>query len=407
MKKNLLITILILCGFYANVLAQLPKTSTAEDPIWYFIHLKGSDEKRFGRVLKLTGTYIYGDYLLNLTSTLNRNAALWRFEKHGNNYTIINRRTNQSLDITKAPTEIEDDLNIATLAANPSVSWSIVTAGNYFQIKSSSGVYLHQTNDGGNRNFVIMTLDDDEWAFSDDSYFQFLEYKSDNALQISDDKESHWYRIVSGNPNFKNKCITDISAGLSEKIKFELKDSVKDNTYQQWKLIKPINTSTGTTYFVNKATGNIIVPEYDFNGFYNAQSATTTDNKLGWTLGYLASNQYIVSGFNEAGVKGYLNVASSLLEPTYLSDNIFNSSYSWAFEKLYSGPETSILYPDADNFPDHIKVYTIDKRIIVEGTDNYLISHISGTRISNDQYLATGVYLVTIEGQKTIAILVK
>ncbi|NDV46475.1 hypothetical protein D0T49_05395 [Paludibacter sp. 221] len=403
MKNSTLFLICLSIIFSLKIAAQLPETSTATDPTWYYIQVKGEGE-RAGRALCKIGNDVYGRHLSDIVTNSDRDNYLWRFEKSGNNYNIINKAAANMLDIRTA-TEIEENIKIATLKQNSPTSWEFIPYNDYFQIKASTGdFYLHQANNGGKRDFVIM-MEGEYWGSSNNSYFQFLSY-NDIPPKISE-STNYWYYIFSGNPQY-NKCITDIEAGSSEKIKFELQDQTENNKHQQWKLIKPINATDEKVYFVNRATKQIIQTEYDFNGYYCAQSVSSVDATNGWQVSYLGLNQFSISGYNNYNTIGYLNVSSTESPAETIPDDMLNTSFSWIFkEELNPGKDDDTGLDIVSKNPfDTIDVYTVDRKIIVDGTDDYVVTNMYGIRVNADQQLAAGVYLVTIQG-KTLSILVK
>ena len=400
MKKKLFFVLLCLTTFFCQKIAaqeQLPTVSTAENPVWYYCKVKGTGT-RVDRILMVANNDVYGRFLSSITTATQRNNCLWRFEKSGNAYVIINKQTNKKLSVR---TDATKNIDVATVEENPDVTWEINPYNDSFQIKASSGKYIYQADDSSNRNFLIMLS---AAGTSANANYTFLPY-NDELPEISDTKDI-WYYIFSGNPEYKNKCITDINETGSGIVKFEIQDKQENNNYQQWKLIKPINATNDNVHFVNRATNNIIQTRYDFDGYYNVQSTDNAENSNGWQLTFINLDQFQISGKDETEITGYLNASLNQGEaaPIPLKTEFLNSNYSWRFEKAKGG--TSIEEIDVPDPFDNIRIYVINKRIVVEGTDDYMLTHISGMRMPKDRELHTGVYLVTIQG-KTKSVLVK
>ena len=403
MKKiTLLILFCVSVCFFQKAVAQseLPEVSTSENPIWHYIQVVGTDATRKDKVFSITSSDGYYDLyavdLSTLTTTSRKNLSLFRFEKNADgSYKIIHRSTNRELDIrTKASS------TIGTVVDNSSLSWKLNAYNNAYQILSSDGKYLFVGGSTVDYDVTTSTL-----GTSNNALFKFLVYNN-TTPEISDTTDV-WYYIYSGQTGNKNKCITDVNETGSGVVKFTLTDKENNNNAQQWKVIKPTNDTNSTLHFVNRATGNIIQTAYDFTGYFNAKSTTDVEKSNGWKLTFIDFDQFRISGLDNTGTTGYLN-ASSTTERAELipsSSNFVNSAYAWRFKKVDSGTSIDkIETNETSNLFDNVKVE--NKRIIVEGIDNYTISHISGISVQKNIELPVGVYLVTING-KTKSYLVK
>ncbi|MCC8147335.1 MAG: hypothetical protein LIO93_13075 [Bacteroidales bacterium] len=402
-KRVLLILFSLLAVFSQKISAQavLPEASTAEKPVWYYFQVKGSD-LRAGRIFHLNGSDVYGKLFSEIVGS--RNRYLWRFEKNDDgSYTIISRQGNKQLD-----TRFDSAKNaeIITAVDSSSVTWELVEYKNNWLIKSSSGRYAVQAGAGSNMEYVIMAS---TFGSTDNGSYSFLLY--DNTTPEISDTKDIWYYIKSAEPTLAKDqaCITDINADESSPVKFEVLAKEQDeekSKFQQWKVIKPENATNNNVFFVNRQTGNIIQTAFDYNGYFNAQSTDDIENSNGWTLTFIDRNQFKISGLDSQNVTGYLN-ASFTNEPAGLipgNSEFLNSAFAWAFELV--SPRTSMEdVPTPDPFAD-VKVKIIERRIYVEGTDDYMVSHISGIRVAKDVQLPIGVYLITIQG-KTKSYLVK
>lgn len=406
--RTFIITLLICCSF-GKLSAQLPETSTKTDPIWYFIQVKGSGE-RADRIFQAGDDAVWGIQIAPPFSETELNRCLWRFEKTDDLYTIYNRHNDYKLSLDTLATL---NLLTASVKENPTVEWEITTNGDYFNFTSKSKTStdrrnnrsLFQTDNTNNRNYVIMTvLSTSSSVNTDNALFHFKKY--DSSLPQVSESEDIWYYINSANPLYTNKCITDINAAQSNLAKFEVQDKQSDNHYQQWKVIRPINATEDINHFMNRATGNIIQTRADYNGYFNAQSTNSVENSNGWSIEYLFFDQFSISGKDDDGIDGYLNVSSTLEPAQSLPEiaNFINSSFSWTFEKV--GTNTSIPEIEKEDPFSNVRIYVQNRRIIVEGADDYRVTHISGIRISKDGELPVGVYLVTIKN-KTKTVLVK
>lgn len=397
-KKILFILVCFFATISQTVLAQaeLPEISTSEKPVWYYFQVKGTDVRK-DRIFYLKGSDVYGELFSNVTT--NRNRFLWRFEKNNDgSYAIICKQGNKKLDIRY---DTDKKTNILTVADAPSVNWSLVERKGMWQIKSTTDMYAVQA--GSSLEFVVSAS---SFGASDNATYGFLKY--DNAKPEVSGEKSIYYYIKSADPSLSEACITDINETGTSAVKFKVQaketdlDKVK---FQQWKMIKPENVTGTNVFFVNRATGNIIQTAYDFNGYFNAQSTDNFENSNGWAITFLDFTQFKISGLDTNGQTGYLN-ASSMDKSADLipaASDFVNSSYAWTFE--VADILTSIQNPEPDPF-DEVEVKIIDKRIYVDGTEDYAVYHISGIPVDKNVELPIGIYLVTIQG-KTKSYLVK
>ncbi|MDH8702238.1 hypothetical protein M2138_001598 [Dysgonomonadaceae bacterium PH5-43] len=406
-KKVLLILFCFMVALSPELMAQseAPKTSTAANPVWYYVKVKGSIATRQDRLFSVSGNDVYGGYMKDVTSS-NRNYYLWRFEEDGDSYKIISKRSNRVLSIkTDADKKTDILTTITSRADTTGLSWSVIahaTKKGYFQIKSSTGKFATQSS--SSLEYVIQAAAS---GITDNSLFHFILCDDTPPTASTNDNEV-WYYINSAQTGNTDKCITDINASANDAVKFELlpKGTNKDENYnQQWKIVKP-TTASSVMHFVNRETGNVINTAYDYNSYFNAQSTSDIEESNGWRLTFINLTQFKISGLDANGITGYLNASSTLspAEEIPTTEEFFDSAFAWTFE-LVDKPNSIDEIP-VTNPLENVNFRVEDRRIIVEGTDNYSVYHISGFKVSKDIQLPVGVYLLNING-KTISILVK
>lgn len=389
--------------FQQKAFAQLPEVSTASDPIWYYIQVLGIDDDREGRVFTVEGTTVSGRKIVNSTNLAEVNLQLWRFEKSGDNYIIINRATGQKADITYDATRT---ISHISLSDNPITEFKITELGDYYNIiitNIASGgkadeIYAHQANKGGDgkRDYVIMMVGND-YANALNSSFSFVLFE-DFEIEYSTNDSEVWYNIVSAKEEYKNQSIADNTNATNPEYAFTINNTLSDARNQQWKIIK---RSDNLVEFINRETNNVIVTKSEMNGAYNiTQFAINTENSSGWNLTYLGSGQYSISGEEEDLVTRFLNASVADDAPdVYNAKEAKDSGFAWQFKK----PETvSINNPGGSD----VKIYSINGYIFVEGADDYTINNLMGTPVKPNSQVPTGVYIVTVNGATT-KILVK
>lgn len=161
-----------------------PKVSTTDAPTWYQIQVKGSDTDRNDKVLSLSdeasGFRIYGaGQMFSEEDELNK--QLWRFENSDGNFKIINR-FDEGKSVSIASWE-EKTISVAVGSSTPK-EWELIPSTNisagYYLIKDAAGgnePYLHQANNYGGREFVVMTTGSG-YGTGMDSQFRFVKFGS-------------------------------------------------------------------------------------------------------------------------------------------------------------------------------------------------------------------------------------
>lgn len=409
MKKRIIFILSLLAICFSKGFCQLlPAISTAENPIWYYIQVEGESD-RANRVFTAENGKVYGRAMTTSLEESKIAAQLWRFEMQNNKYTIINKSTGKEID---AGYDSGKEISNLTLSTKASAKWEFTKNGNYFNIKStkvptggsSSNIYVHQGSNWGNRNYVVM-LENSSYNGTANSKFKFVEFKK-YEIQFSTEDKEIWYYITSANREYENKCITDATKQGLPYIQFSLTTTDKNDEYQQWKAVKK-STAANEQYMhlINKATKNLIQAKSTENEFYKYTQATTNLSlDKGWTTKYLGLGQFEIFGEEEDGVIRYLNASSTENQQPefYEEGQTADSSFSWFFkevEKYWTGNPQ--LPPE-----DHIRVYSKKGYVIVEGSENYTIHTIQGTKVNKEEQLPLGVYLVTVNS-KVIKLMVK
>ena len=379
--------------------AQKPQTSTADNPVWYYIQVLG-DGDRTGRVMtELTGGDVYGRALIDSDNTDDMSAQLWRVETAENGYRFVNRKSGRYMNV-----RYDGNRNIgmaATTAQSCDFRLSEAAAGdgNYFNIvafRTPSGadpseIYLHQANSGGSRDYVIMMVGTG-YSGSENSAFRFVEFE-ENGLVCSDGETTRWYRIYSA--GLDGLCLQQDTQAAEGEAPFFFAGEQDGNAGQEWKLMR---NDDGTTALVNRATGDAICTETRTNGLLNiVQSAVAATAGTGWTLTYIGKGQYTMAGTESDGITRYLNATEEMGQPdTFLpSDNHQDTGFAFRF-RLTAEVPTGISGPAADA---PLKVRTEDGKIHVEGHSRFTVHTTSGLRVDGNSRLPGGIYLVSAGGE--------
>lgn len=386
MKKNLLATLLsILFICPQGLLAQLPETSTADNPLWYYIQVLGDDSSREDRVFVAKGNYVYGEDL-----NTNSEAQLFRFEKSGNQYYIISKSANKKVDV--AINSGEEALSLS----DAGIGFTLDVLGDYYNITAtktptggdSGKKWAHQANNNSSYKIILVNT---SWSSADNSKFCFVPYESIN-LEYSTTGDETWYRLSNAKAGYEGLVLTQTN---SENTPFELLPEVAGDASQYWKLEK----SGALVHLINKASGSIIQTKSsvleDTPMFNFIQATQTLSESNGWTLTHRREGQYIISGIEDDNIKRYLNAANVTKAPdTYDSSALLNSGFAWKFNYVGKGGEVNIPSVEKDEFI----VYTENRRIVVVNAENYTVRTLQGVLVDGNNELPVGIYLVTGNG---------
>jgi hypothetical protein len=157
--------------------------------------------------------------------------------------------------------------------------------------------------------------------------------------------------------------------------------------------------------FINRATGNAIHTNTRFDRYYYLNFTNNPVESDGWNLESLGNGQFSIFTKTPEGVVNYW-YATTPNEPTteYTNGYVLNSLYAWKFSWADEENSTSIKKPSLNE--EGIRIYSYDKRIIVEGNSDFRITTVYGAPVPRNEYLPTGIYLVTVKG-RTTKVLVK
>jgi hypothetical protein len=323
---------------------------------------------------------------------------LWRFEIPTGvaAYRIINKYYKKQLTVI-----FEANRRKPALTENSSIFWSFPssTTTGYKYVKiinepqegTQGEIFLSQQTLSNNYAYRMVT---EANRVTNNELFRCV---LNEIPVVSSDNGTIWLNIR--NPR-TNKYLTDAVA-TAPNMNFTL-EAQNNSQSQQWKMIAKEN---GNVEFVNRATGNIIATTTNLNKYYYVDYTTNEDESAGWNYAPVSNttNQYEIFSTADDGAVSYWNATTNgQAAEVYAAGNVANSTYAWIFtwtEEI----KTSI---NTTTFPDNIRVYSANKRIYVEGCNEYRITAISGISVRKDIELPRGVYLVTVKG-KTTKILVK
>jgi hypothetical protein len=390
---------MIICAVAgARVGAQPFETSDASSPKWYFIQVKGDGDTAGKVATEINGKVTGQPEETTLTAKAKQ---LWRIETAPNTnpvrYEIINKYSGKKLDVS-----YDASLNerIAVTGETPTTVWTIqALSGNYYTLRivtqPAGGVsgagYLTQGGSALNSALYFTKS-----SSGNDAQFQFI---SIDAPIVSNDVETAWLGIQSVRSALSGKYLTEVETAGDIQLAMQDRNLIADNHRRQWKIVNN-PASGGAVNFVNRATGHLISSTpvygiYDYARFADTESA-------GWTINTLENSQYEVrTGSVDTG-KYWYAATDGEAPANYAAGASLNTGFAWKFQLIAEEIPNAINRPQYDN----IRVYAQNRRIYVEGVDQYRVYTIYGTPVNGNDELPAGVYLITIKN-KTTKILVK
>jgi hypothetical protein len=377
-----------------NAAAQT--SSTEANPKWYYIQVKG-----VGLTVNQVLTNVNGQVLgqnLATTDVASISKQLWRFEINGNGYRVINKHSKQQLTVTfdaaanvRRPALIDNSPTIWYFPTSATSGYKYMNIQNEPQEGTPGEIYLSQTRYNNNALKLVSVAD----RTSANELFRCV---LNEMPIVSNDEATLWMTIR--NPK-TNKYLTDAVASAPG-VHFTL-EAANNAQSQQWKILAKDN---GNVEFINRATGNMIATSTYLNKYYYVNYTTDPAGNTGWqyALAGGSTGQYVVSTTDADGVDIYWNATTDgQAVNIYSPGNTANSTYAWIFtwvDEVYTGITPPVF------LPDNIRVYALNRRIYVDGCDDYRITAISGMPMKKNTNLPVGIYLVTVKG-KTTKILVK
>jgi hypothetical protein len=365
--------------------------STETAPHWFCLQVLGtSEESTTDLVLTAENDRVFGRTMTTSTELSELTKQLWRIELNSatGNYAVVNRASGKKLSIIY---DAELATRVAVLSATPSTEWAIhtVTSGRrYFQAVTQPS--------GGIKDAVVLTL-----GSANNFAVTFAKIRTNSCLFdaanfqpiISDEHATVWYNFGSV---ANGKALT--SAGElpgTPNIKFLLADRPEQSaTTQQWKLVA-IPDKTGYVDIVNRADGKKVGTTPKFAHFYYAQYAEPGSATDGWKLNALGGGQYELQTTDQNEVHRYWH-ANDEGSPTgeYIPGAPASSwLLQWVSDTFEPGTGSKTV------LPSNVKVYVQNRRIVVEGADDYAVHTLVGVRAAKNTELPQGVYLVTVKGQ--------
>jgi hypothetical protein len=375
--------------------------STADHPKWFVIQVRGLDATA-GLIVTENNGAITGETLKTVGSA-EISKQLWRIESGTSTtpktYHIINKLSGKKLDIAYSASRTK---RIAVVSETPLTEWRIINNYNLRAVTEPDGgiagqCYLLQTGSEDSYSLIFTSAAS---ISNDNAKFEFW---SQNSLpQISTEDETVWLRIRNAKTSLTGKYLADVGDATTNGP-FLMVDSANDLS-QQWKIVlKSAPAESGRVDFVNRATGRAIGTGTVYDTYYYLQAFTGSEENEGWRLQAQNSNAlYEIASGSLTGAWFWNATADGEAPRRYSGSPDKEQGYAWQFS-LVEEATTGVQPPEIQS---HVRVYTRDRSIYVEGADRYTITDICGLRVPNNRQLPVGVYLVNVNSE-TIKVLVR
>lgn len=390
------------------VRAQQPQASTADNPVWYYIQVLGDGDRTGRAMTELTNGDVYGRGLVDSDNAEETAPQLWRVEIAEGEYRFVNRQTGRYMNVRYDDSR---EIGMATTTDQPCgfrLAETATAGGGYFNIVAThtptggdpSEIYLHQANSGGSRDYVIMMVGTG-YSGSENSAFRFVEFE-ENTLSYSDEETTRWYRIYSAKTGLEGLCLQQNAPAAAGEAPFRFAGEQAGAATQEWKLTR---NSDGTTVLCNRATGDIVSTESKTDGLLNiVQSAVAATAGKGWILNYIGQGQYTIAGEEADGITRYLSAAEETELPEAFKPAGNHQNTSFAFRLKLTEEISTDIPANASDATRKVRVE--NGRIRVDGNTRFSVFTASGLRVSNDNRLPSGIYLVSV-GDKTVKVYVR
>jgi len=396
MMKKLNITFLALFLLMTVKAQVIPTTSSADNPIWYYIQV--TDGSSGNKLLCTVGedNVLYGRAQLSTTDPIAAAPQLWRFEKAGDSlYTVINKSTGTYLGY-------KYDSNLMTTKAcvmQNSNRYKFVVRGTQFGISATTpgannALYLGLTSVADyNGMMVELTEEQSQTSYGLLSFPIF----NDMPFKTSIKSNEYWYNIISAKSGISNLVIKD-NTKSGGAFPFILTTLDENDNSQQWKFIK--NEANGKMDIVNRETGFHILTNSTAEGLYNAILSGYFMKNTGYTFEYLGLGQYALNGLENDNIERYLALQDTQSNVDSLNlSSMPNSEFAWTLREAgYTSGITSI-----GTAKPVIKV--LNGMISVENAQEYSVTSAEGIVMPKGIKLQKGVYLVTI-GKTTTKVVI-
>jgi hypothetical protein len=394
----------LLC--YTGAQAQRFEESTADNPKWFYIRVRGAGATA-GLVITERAGVVTGETLQTELST-GIDQQLWRVEAGETSsptakcYRIINKASGKKLDIAYDAGRTK---RIAVASETPLTEWRIVNNTNLRAATEPAGgtsgqVYLTQTDSDGD---YLLTFAASSGITNDNAKFDFWAYGS--FPLICSGNAVAWLRIHNAKTSLSGQCLADVGDAAPQGP-FLMVEQAADDHSQQWKIVYANPPADPDRVdFVNRATGRAIGTTTVYDMYYYLQAFTVPEVNEGWRIEALSGALHqIASGSPTAAwFWNAMAMADGEQPPLFYEGSPDKEQgFAWQFS-LVEEKTTGIRRPEVSS---NIKVYTRDRYIYVEGADSYTITNVCGMRMPHHRPLPAGVYIVNTDNN-TIKVLVQ
>lgn len=210
----------------------------------------------------------------------------------------------------------------------------------------------------------------------------------------TEDGATVYYKLLSACSDYttNNLCLQDESR-TNTTYAYTLSELNSDARNQEWVLVCA-NKEQETYHLRNRATYRYISTEGNWVGNFKVLTFATkvvTSNAL--SISDLGDDQVAIS-YEDANGKRYLSATNTDKEQPKLTSQLKNTQWAW---KIYRADDLANGIYEACS-PD-LQIWVENQRIQVSGTDDWILTDISGMLLPKDQSVLFGhIYIVKAKG---------
>jgi hypothetical protein len=233
-----------------------------------------------------------------------------------------------------------------------------------------------------------------------------------NIQRLNEISPDSYYRIFNEKSAYINQCIQfNHDAAATTVYKYLVSAYDKTDEYQEWKF-EPASSEDTTAYYIVNKKNNLYL-ESAVTTVYSSKYGTFLPLNRGsivkssyavWNVTPFSDGIFMISGLDRNGVRRYLNACDSTTLAPVLTrvTKVATSAFAWRLTDSRNDPTSITTVSDNDGST----VSVLDRRIIVGGTEHYVVHDLSGRTVNSQSQLPCGIYLVTIKS-RTYKVIIK
>ncbi|MGN0233853.1 MAG: hypothetical protein ACI4B5_05470 [Bacteroidaceae bacterium] len=210
----------------------------------------------------------------------------------------------------------------------------------------------------------------------------------------TEDGATVYYKLLSACPDYTTNtlCLQDDSR-TNTTYAYSISELNNDTKIQDWILICA-NKEQETYHLRNRGTYRYISTEANWVGNFNVPTFATkvvTSNAL--AISDLGDDQVAIS-YEDSNGKRYLSATNTDKEQPPMTSQLKNTQWAW---KIYRTDDLANGIYEACS--PELQIWVENRRIRVSGTDDWILTDLSGMQLPKDQPVQFGhIYIIKAKG---------